>query len=92
MRSPSLDLKSCTAVISGASQGIGRGIALSLGEAGATVYFTDRNRSALESGAAQVSERGGRGIGVVCDHTIDSQVEALLPAPSGGTAWYPLAG
>jgi NAD(P)-dependent dehydrogenase (short-subunit alcohol dehydrogenase family) len=78
MRHPLPDLKSCIAVISGASQGVGLGIALSLGEAGATVYFTGRNRSALESGAAQVSERGGRGIGVLCDHAVDSQVEALF--------------
>ena len=72
------DLRSCTAVISGASQGVGRGIAVSLGEAGATVYLTGRNRTALESAAAQVTERGGRGIGILCDHAVDAQVEALF--------------
>lgn len=72
------DLTNCVAVISGASQGVGRGIALSLGAAGATVYLTGRNQGALTSTASQVTGRGGRGIGVVCDHADDSQVEALF--------------
>ena len=78
MNSQSPDLKSFTALVTGASQGVGRGIAASLGEAGATVYLTGRNQPMLEAAAAQVTERGGRGIGVVCDHTDDSQVEALI--------------
>jgi NAD(P)-dependent dehydrogenase (short-subunit alcohol dehydrogenase family) len=72
------NLTNSVAVISGASQGVGRGIALSLGDAGATVYLTGRNQSALACTAAQVSERGGRAIGIVCDHATDSQVEALF--------------
>lgn len=66
------------AVITGGSQGIGRGIALALGDAGATVYFTGRNRTALEAVAAQVAERGGRPVSVVCDHADDSQVNAFF--------------
>uniref|UniRef100_A0A8C6VQ33 Uncharacterized protein n=1 Tax=Naja naja TaxID=35670 RepID=A0A8C6VQ33_NAJNA len=43
-------------VVTGASRGIGKGIALQLSEAGATVYITARNRETLEKAAA---EKGG---------------------------------
>ncbi|GIH73985.1 SDR family oxidoreductase [Planobispora longispora] len=75
------------AVVTGAARGIGRGIALVLGEAGATVYVTDREsrdrrHSALpgtvEDTAEQLEERGGRGIPVRVDHTDDRAVEALF--------------
>src|SRR6516165_9708184 len=36
------DLKSCVALVAGATRGVGRGIALALGEAGATVYCSGR--------------------------------------------------
>src|SRR5258708_5048745 len=66
------------ALVTGASQGIGRGIACVLGDAGATVYFTGRNRAALESVAVEIEKRGGRGIGIACDHADDAQVDALF--------------
>src|SRR3989442_15038242 len=66
------------ALVTGASQGVGRGIACVLGDAGATVYFTGRNPAALESVAAEITKRGGRGIGIACDHVDDGQVEALF--------------
>lgn len=66
------------AVVTGGSQGIGRGIALALGDAHATVYFTGRNAAALDSAAEGVRDRGGRAYGVVCDHADDRQVEALF--------------
>uniref|UniRef100_A0A3B1IV76 Dehydrogenase/reductase (SDR family) member 1 n=1 Tax=Astyanax mexicanus TaxID=7994 RepID=A0A3B1IV76_ASTMX len=47
-------------VVTGASRGIGKGIALQLSEAGATVYITGRQKKTLEQTAAEVSERGGR--------------------------------
>jgi NAD(P)-dependent dehydrogenase (short-subunit alcohol dehydrogenase family) len=65
------------ALVTGAARGIGRGIALVLGEAGATVYVTDqesRNRKlsdlpgTVEDTAEQLTERGGEGIGLVVDH------------------------
>jgi NAD(P)-dependent dehydrogenase (short-subunit alcohol dehydrogenase family) len=60
------------AVITGASRGIGRGIALALGEQGATVYVTGRTveegQAALPgtvgATAAEVDQRGGRGVAV----------------------------
>ncbi|MFB2600393.1 SDR family NAD(P)-dependent oxidoreductase [Herbiconiux sp. P17] len=74
------------AVVTGASRGVGRGIALALGDAGMTVYVTGRSTEGHPSGepgtvdetAAEVTRRGGRGIPVACDHDDDDQVEALF--------------
>lgn len=76
------------AVVTGASRGGGRGIALALGEAGATVYVTGRSArggstteglpGTIEETAEAVSARGGAGIAVRCDHTADAEVEALF--------------
>lgn len=80
-------LKDKIAVVTGASRGGGRGIALVLGEAGATVYLTGRSvRGAstenlpgtIDETAEAVSTRGGMGIPVRCDHTVDAEVEALF--------------
>jgi NAD(P)-dependent dehydrogenase (short-subunit alcohol dehydrogenase family) len=77
------------AVVTGASRNAGRGIALELGEAGATVYVTGRSvrggkpTTAHASGnidetAEMVTASGGTGIPVQCDHTVDAEVEALF--------------
>lgn len=65
------------AVVTGASRGAGRGIARALGDLGATVYLTGRS-AAVADVAAEVDARGGRGIGVVCDHADDAAVAALF--------------
>ena len=72
------DLSDRMAVVTGGSQGIGRGIALALGEARATIYITGRSRSRLEQVAAGIGERGGCGVALVCDHTDDTQVSAAF--------------
>jgi NAD(P)-dependent dehydrogenase (short-subunit alcohol dehydrogenase family) len=82
-------LKDKVAVVTGASRGGGRGIALVLGEEGATVYVTGRStrddstrpdlpNTTIDDTAAQVTARGGTGIPVRCDHTVDEQVENLF--------------
>src|SRR5262245_58526791 len=74
------------AVVTGASRGLGKGIALGLGEAGATVYVTGRSTGrergrlpgTIDETAAEVTRMGGQGVAVRCDHRVDSEVEALF--------------
>lgn len=74
------------AVVTGASRGIGKGIALALADEGATVYVTGRTVTpgsyslpgTVGETAAEVERRGGRGIAVQVDHSQDSQVAALF--------------
>ena len=75
------------AIVTGASRGGGRGIALVLGEEGATVYVTGRSvrdqsttepHLTIDETAEMVTARGGVGIPVRVDHTVDEQVEALF--------------
>ncbi|WP_194813957.1 SDR family NAD(P)-dependent oxidoreductase [Nocardia sp. XZ_19_385] len=72
------------AVVTGASRGIGKGIALELGAAGATVYVTGRTATAgrlpgtVAETAAQIDELGGTGVPVVCDHRDDDAVRQLF--------------
>ncbi|NRB63404.1 MAG: SDR family NAD(P)-dependent oxidoreductase [Saprospiraceae bacterium] len=79
-------LKGKIAVVTGASRGIGRGIAQELGLAGATVVVTGRSRDDASTdglpgtvdGAAQlVTEAGGLGVPFYCDHTQESDVTDL---------------
>jgi len=66
-------------VVTGASRGLGRGIARAFGSRGATVYLTGRAvDGSLQQAAAEVDAHGGRGIAVPCDHRQDEQVSALF--------------
>jgi NAD(P)-dependent dehydrogenase (short-subunit alcohol dehydrogenase family) len=73
-------------VVTGASRGAGKGIAIALGAAGATVYVTGRSLTegdaalpgTIGATAAAVDAAGGRGIAVACDHADDSQVANLF--------------
>ena len=81
-------LTDSVALVTGASRGAGRAIARELGTAGATVYVTGRSvrggpttdnvPGTVDDTAQAVSDRGGRGIAVRCDHTVDADVEALF--------------
>jgi dehydrogenase/reductase SDR family protein 1 len=74
------------AIVTGASRGLGKGIALGLGEAGATVYVTGRSTEeapgllpgSVGATADEVTQLGGNGVAVRCDHRLDDEVEALF--------------
>ncbi|XP_037642271.1 dehydrogenase/reductase SDR family member 1 [Sebastes umbrosus] len=73
-----MSLSGWVCVVTGASRGIGRGIALQLSEAGATVYITGRQEKTLKETAAQVKERGGNCVPVICDSTKDEDIKDLF--------------
>lgn len=74
------------AVVTGASRGAGRGIAVALGSHGCTVYVTGRSArtgdhplpGTIFETARAVTDAGGQGIAVQCDHGDDDQVRALF--------------
>src|SRR2546423_5399641 len=59
------------ALVTGASRGVGKGIALELIEAGATVYLTGRS-------VADMQYSAGKGTAIECDHRKDEQVQAAF--------------
>jgi NAD(P)-dependent dehydrogenase (short-subunit alcohol dehydrogenase family) len=73
-------------LVTGASRGIGRGVALALAAPGTTVYISGRTTRAgtaplpgtIHDAAAEVTRRGGQGIAVACDHADDAAVAALF--------------
>src|SRR5574341_144530 len=76
------------ALVTGASRGVGKGIAPGPGEAGTTVYSTGRtieeDQAAVDlpgtiyQTAEEVSNLGGKGIAIRCDHMNDEEVKALF--------------
>lgn len=81
-----MDKNAPVAVVTGASRGAGRGIAIGLGSHGCTVYVTGRSektgdstlQGTIHETAAAVTEAGGKGIAVRVDHSDDTQTEALF--------------
>src|SRR3954462_6654718 len=82
------DLQGRVALVAGATRGAGRGIAVALGEEGATVYCTGRTTrerrseydrpETIEETAEQVTGAGGTGIPVAVDHLESEQVADLV--------------
>lgn len=76
------------ALVTGASRGVGKGIALGLGEQGATVYVTGRTESGgtpttplpgtVQETADEVTAAGGRGVAIACDHRDDEQTRRTV--------------
>ena len=83
------DLAGQVAVVTGASRGVGRGIAEVVGECGATVYLVAR--ADTEEVAAAVDAAGGRAISVTCDVGDDRgrRARSIVFAASTGasTSW-----
>lgn len=81
-------LSKIIALVTGASRGIGKGIAQALGAAGATVYLTGRTEDpdsatvplpgTIHETAELVTQAGGYGIALRCDHADDAQVRAVF--------------
>jgi NAD(P)-dependent dehydrogenase (short-subunit alcohol dehydrogenase family) len=73
-------------VVTGASRGAGKGIALALAKTGATIYVTGRTKvegdaplpGTVYSTAEEITRLGGKGIAVICDHGDDEQVKTLF--------------
>lgn len=75
------------AVVTGASRGVGKGIAVALGATGATVFVTGRSSESdkahplggtVQATADAVTAAGGRGVAVRCDHSSDEEVKSLF--------------
>ncbi|MGB3072460.1 MAG: SDR family NAD(P)-dependent oxidoreductase [Ottowia sp.] len=86
MQSSKQPLKGKVAVVTGGTRGVGKGVALALGEAGARVYVTGRTMDrggsqwpgSLKETAEEVIARGGECIPIICDHANDEDVKALF--------------
>jgi len=79
--------KPLVVVVTGASRGVGKGIALALGKTGAVVYVSGRSTAENEHSplpgtvaatADEISNSGGKGLAVICDHRDDQQIQALF--------------
>jgi len=75
-------LKGKVAVVTGASRGIGKGIALALGEKGCKVFVTGRTTGdgplTIDTAAREITQVGGEGIAIQCDHGVDAEIEQLF--------------
>ena len=79
------------ALVTGATRGAGKGIALGLADQGMTVYVTGRSKSVatatlkgevlrgtLDTTVDEINARGGQGVGLVCDHRNDDDTKAVV--------------
>tara|TARA_R110000772_G_scaffold77139_15_gene166262 strand:+ start:380 stop:1213 length:834 start_codon:yes stop_codon:yes gene_type:complete len=69
---------SYTAVVTGATRGLGRGIARGFGSKGANVVVTGRSKDDLAAVSKEINNLGGKALPIVCDHADDAAVEATF--------------
>ncbi|MFK8019358.1 MAG: SDR family NAD(P)-dependent oxidoreductase [Pseudomonadales bacterium] len=74
-------------LVTGASRGVGKGVALALAQNGTTIYISGRSESegqtstlpgTIDLTASEIEQRGATAVAVVCDHFDDAQIEALI--------------
>ena len=73
-----MSLNGQVAVVTGASRGIGRAIALKLAEAGASVVVTATTQQGAEKTAAEIAAAGGKALAVKVDVSVAAEVEGLF--------------
>ena len=73
-------LKNACVIVTGASSGIGRAIAVEFGRCGARLALASRNRTALEEVAAAIKTEGGSAIVLPTDVTVDGAVKEMADA------------
>tara|TARA_B100000676_G_scaffold300363_1_gene345961 strand:+ start:159 stop:914 length:756 start_codon:yes stop_codon:yes gene_type:complete len=78
MSSLSVDLSGKTAIVTGASQGIGRVCAVELGRSGATVICVARNAEKLNETVNEITEAGGTAEAISCDVSDRESVESVV--------------
>ena len=71
-------LDDTTVLITGASRGIGRAIALGMADAGANVVGLSRSKGPLDSVAREIEERGRESLSVICDVSDVNAIEAAV--------------
>ena len=69
-----------TALVTGASKGIGKAIAIAMGEAGANVVATGRNVSEIDDVVSRIKSGGGTALGVIADLGVETDIEKLADA------------
>ncbi|OBI99021.1 SDR family oxidoreductase [Mycobacterium asiaticum] len=74
------DLRGKKALVTGASSGIGKKVALAYVQAGAEVAIAARHLDALEELADEIAAAGGRAVPIACDVTREDQVSAMIDA------------
>jgi len=75
---PELSLEGRTAIVTGASRGIGRAIALSLAEAGADVVAAARTQADIEDTASEVRKLGREALAIQTDVTRSADIDAMV--------------